>query len=470
MKVRMYRQGLGDCFLLSFPRRNTRGAEAREHVHVLIDCGVLLGTKAAQDTMQRVVRDIAEKTGGHLDVVVGTHEHWDHLSGFQQAQEEFEAIDFGEVWLGWTEDPADDQARALSKDREARAQALVLAMARMEEHGLASSPAFSAGTTALNFLGIDTPGLGSADALRAAAKKTLGTRGALDYLRKRGGRTGTKLTYQEPGTHFLLPGTEDVRVFVLGPPRNERFIRKDAPSKSEPETYEAMALSGRASLAAAFQREEGGFAEQGAPFESFHRVSLQDARSGPSSEFFRKHYGFEPGDVGEEWRRIDGEWLSTAEQLSLALDSDTNNTSLVLAFELGAGGPVLLFAADAQVGNWLSWQELEFNVGSGPARRRVTADDLLERTVLYKVGHHGSHNATLREHGLEKMKSRELRALIPVSIKMAQKKKWRMPFPSLLTRLEQKCRERVVQSDNPPVGKRWVTFDELGVDVEIPPG
>jgi uncharacterized protein YfiM (DUF2279 family) len=38
-----------------------------------------------------------------------------------------------------------------------------------------------------------------------------------------------------------------------------------------------------------------------------------------------------------------------------------DNTSLVLAIEL-ADGDVLLFAADAQVGNWLSWQDLTWSV------------------------------------------------------------------------------------------------------------
>jgi hypothetical protein len=37
---------------------------------------------------------------------------------------------------------------------------------------------------------------------------------------------------------------------------------------------------------------------------------------------------------------------------------------------------------------------------------KVKAEDLLERTVLYKVGHHASHNATLRQKGLELMKGR----------------------------------------------------------------
>ncbi|TIM05499.1 hypothetical protein [Mesorhizobium sp.] len=41
--------------------------------------------------------------------------------------------------------------------------------------------------------------------------------------------------------------------------------------------------------------------------------------------------------------------------LALDMNDATNNASLVLAFELGKGGNVLLFAADAQRGNWLSW-------------------------------------------------------------------------------------------------------------------
>ena len=73
------------------------------------------------------------------------------------------------------------------------------------------------------------------------------------------------------------------------------------------------------------------------------------------------------------------------------MNDKTNNASLVLAFEMGPGGKVLLFAADAQRGNWLSWTRGTWDDGD----KTVTASDLLARTVLYKVGHHGSHNATL---------------------------------------------------------------------------
>lgn len=87
------------------------------------------------------------------------------------------------------------------------------------------------------------------------------------------------------------------------------------------------------------------------------------------------------------FRRIDNEWLYSAEKLAIDMNDFTNNSSLVLAFELGRGGKVLLFAADAQRGNWISWANKPWKDG----RRTVTAQDLLGRTVLYKVGHHGSH-------------------------------------------------------------------------------
>ena len=43
--------------------------------------------------------------------------------------------------------------------------------------------------------------------------------------------------------------------------------------------------------------------------------------------------------------------------------------------------------------------------------------------------------------------SPDLVAMIPVDEKMAQKKKWAMPFDSLLRRLEEKTRGRVIRAD-----------------------
>ena len=112
-------------------------------------------------------------------------------------------------------------------------------------------------------------------------------------------------------------------------------------------------------------------------------------------------------------------------------------------------GKVLLFAADAQVGNWLSWQQLSWSLPSeNGSSTKVTATDLLQRTVFYKVGHHGSHNATLRENGLELMTGPDLVAFLPVVEEMARKKGWgKMPFQPLLRRLDEKTAGRIFRSD-----------------------
>jgi hypothetical protein len=151
---------------------------------------------------------------------------------------------------------------------------------------------------------------------------------------------------------------------------------------------------------------------------------------------------------GQEWRKIDADWATAAEAVALALDKHTNNTSLALAFEMTASGKVLLFPGDAQVGNWLSWHEREWRIGKGPAEQVVKGPALLARTVFYKVAHHGSHNATLRDKGLELMTHPDLVAFIPVRVAEARKNRWfEMPFVKLVGRLKEKTRGRVVLSD-----------------------
>ena len=99
----MYRQGLGDCHLLTF---NVGGDER----HVLIDCGSL-GSKTSGVSMSQVVADIKATTNGHLHLVIATHEHWDHVSGFNSQEATFRQFTVDHVWMAWTEDPSDALAR-----------------------------------------------------------------------------------------------------------------------------------------------------------------------------------------------------------------------------------------------------------------------------------------------------------------------------------------------------------------------
>jgi hypothetical protein len=414
----MYRQGLGDCFLVTFA--DARGGP----FHLLIDCGVILGTPQPEEVMGKVARDIAATTGNHLQVVVATHEHWDHLSGFLQAKDVFDQMKIDEVWFAWTEDPADDLASRLREGRRVALQAL---------RGLAGK-----------LTGLNHAAAGHVESLLgffgAAGGST--TRDALNYLA--GHPSKPRLRYLRPAEPPLpLPGG-DVRVFVLGPPHDERLIKRINPTRTGKEVYELTADADTAFLAAAGvlpgdAEDTGRLADLSQAFEPRFRLAPADAARFPLLQ------GYD--DPKEKWRRIDGDWLNGADRLALNLDSDTNNTSLALALELRPGGGVLLFPGDAQVGNWESWQDCSWAaVGAGGAA--VTGADLLRRTVLYKVGHHASHNATLRAKGLELMDSPDLVALIPVDHDMAVKKRWLgMPFPPLLARLQEKARGRVLRID-----------------------
>jgi hypothetical protein len=121
---------------------------------------------------------------------------------------------------------------------------------------------------------------------------------------------------------------------------------------------------------------------------------------------------------------------------------------VALAIELKDDNRVLLLPADAQLGNWQSWEKLTFIISeTGGQAHEVTSSDLLKRTVFYKVGHHASHNATLKENGLEAMEREDLLAMIPVDGSVAKNKKWQMPAPALYRRLLDKTRGRVLRSD-----------------------
>ena len=467
VKVRMYRQGLGDCFLLSFPTDTGRP------FYMMIDCGVLLGTQDGADRMNQVVRDVIDVTEGQLDLLVATHQHWDHLSGFLQAKDLFAGPDdkkprgkptklhVEQVWLAWTEDPTNRLANHLRAQRRRREQALQATVQSLHAMSadLRREEAQRAGVVDGQMQAVlagDQP-LSMKTALAAAqvedvlgffgAKGGGSTEDALQVVRDCSRRTPRFCRPQEAPIKLReIPG---VRFFVLGPPENEKLIKRSDPSKRHSEVYEeadrALNLDNAFFAAALPGDTPESLREVSQPFDRCYQIPVEQARQG---RFFQRHYyGEDPEPTrfrDQSWRWIQTDWLSMASQLALQLDNDTNNTSLALAIELVDSGKVLLFPADAQVGNWLSWSELSWTIDS----RKITAEDLLSRTVLYKVGHHGSHNATLRDQGLEKMQSEDLIALIPVDRAMAQKKRWNMPFPPLFRRLLEKTNGRVLQVDD----------------------
>ena len=107
IRVRMYRVGFGDCFLLSFEYA-TPLSDHRSERHILIDFGSTRLPGSRGDLVP-IARLINQHTGGKLDVVVVTHRHKDHLSAFGNseitdllAKPGFPKL----VVRSWTEDPA----------------------------------------------------------------------------------------------------------------------------------------------------------------------------------------------------------------------------------------------------------------------------------------------------------------------------------------------------------------------------
>jgi beta-lactamase superfamily II metal-dependent hydrolase len=421
--IRMYRHGLGDCHLITL--HGKQNAKYR----ILIDCGVILGTPDSSTIMTRVMDDVLRETDGSVDLLVATHEHWDHVSGFIQASDSFAKLDVREVWLAWTENANDPQAQKLGDERGNTLRMVRQAAARMQ---LAAGEEAIQITSLLEFFGVGA-GLSTKDALEAVRGKT------------------TNVRYCDPGDPPTELGNFGARIYVLGPPRDEKLLKRILPSAANPETYSlAVNAFGENVLPAL------GDDDDGSPFGAMHAIPDSIAQEMP---FFASQYW-----QTDSWRRIDVAWMSDATQLALALDSATNNTSLVLAIEL-EDADVLLFAADAQVGNWLSWQDLKWKVGG----KDVTGPDLLKKTLVYKVGHHGSHNATLREKGLELMEGLRI-AMIPVDHEMAQKKRWgKIPLEGLLTALDAKCRGFVLRSDQPARSefRAQVREDALFFEIEI---
>jgi hypothetical protein len=117
----------------------------------------------------------------------------------------------------------------------------------------------------------------------------------------------------------------------------------------------------------------------------------------------------------------------------------------VLAFELPVSKHVLLFPADAQAGNWRSWHDQPYET---PDKRKFSAAELLGQTVLYKVGHHGSHNATLKAKGLELMTHPDLVAMLPVEADGVTRLRYgQMPLKSLIRALREKTEGRILRLD-----------------------
>lgn len=435
--VRMYCQGLGDCFLISFPRKSDKP------FRVLIDCGVFQKTPDDNAKLNAVAQDLRNETGGEIDILVITHEHWDHIAGFSFANAVFQKFDFKQVWLSWAENPKDPDAKkvkaAIGKQRATIAAAMQ-ALEKAGGFGAVANPGLKKHLEETSqLMGFFGPAAAAKDAPRMKLGETM------DWLRSK----VSDNAFREPGECLALPGTQGVKAYILGPPKDIAAIRKMDPTGDQ--GYRNLAAT--ASLTGAIEWLINANPQTDlppGPFDDCYGLSVDEAQSEP---FYRDHYGFPNDSLGpgsQAWRRIDDDWLGALGRFALQLDVGVNNTSLALAFEL-PDGRTLIFPGDAQIGNWLSWDTVKFK-DEHHKELPATSKDLLNRAVFYKVGHHGSHNATRKAGGLEEMTSGDLVAMIPTDEDFAKTKHppkdgWKMPFSVLYKALKQQTDTRIARAD-----------------------
>ncbi|HEX5709143.1 MAG TPA: MBL fold metallo-hydrolase [Pyrinomonadaceae bacterium] len=390
VKIRMYNVGFGDAFLLVVPHKE------RDR-KVLVDCGVHSSgpnvKHSISEMARQIVADVTETDGvPRIDVVICTHRHQDHVSGFRDSSI-WETVEVAEVWMPWTEDPKDPEARRIRETQSKTAKHLTAALSAKQKR--------------LGASGANARQLAALAEIKELVDNSLTNAEAMFTLHE--GFTGDpRRRYLPYKTHSrnsfkprVLPG---VTVHLMGPSRDFEVIRDMDPPKGK--SYLRLMDAAAATD------------EQHTPFHSNWWIKI--------SEFNFPELRLAPADVERIKDVGEGQELAVA----VALEKAVNGTSLMIMFQIGKA--YLLFPGDAQWGTW------------NAALNHPDWRPLLERTTFYKIGHHGSHNATPVEF-VEEVLGKDFSAMASTR-HMA---KWKfIPKTELMEALRKKSKS-VVRSDKP---------------------
>lgn len=409
--VRMYNVGFGDCFLITLGSIDRRDQTPRPY-RILVDCGRHAGSARTEGdsepefdaVIDALIADLdaePDRSGPRIDLLVVTHRHRDHVHGFSKT-EKWAGIDVGEIWMPWVEDPTNQFAKDLVDRQEDLARRTLGALRALKA-------AAGDGATGELESAIEIAYNATSNAQAMQLLHT-GLKAARRRFLPRLGYFPDAFTQAELGD--LLP--RGVTIHVLGPSRDPKVIASlDPPSGA---AYEPMAPRRQAA-------DEDEQADIGAVPEPFGRA--WEAKEAD----LRSHLG------SEELERIkklaiDGS-VSPLEAV-FKLDRSINGTSLVLLIEVG--DKKLLFPGDAQWGTWKAILE------------HPEARELVRNTDVYKVGHHGSHNATPVDFVEKVMAADHWTTTSLVSVGPTNYPTWQnIPLAPLLTALGK--RGDVVRSD-----------------------
>jgi hypothetical protein len=435
----MYNTGsVGDCILLLFYK------EAVLTYSLLIDCG---GIKTSAAAVTPCVADIAATCNNQLDLLIVTHQHEDHISGFNLARALFDQIQVKETWMSWVENPTDPIAGVVKdkfgkrlkqlQEQTERAQTHLKEYARQTSNVLGFGKRYAQKQASLDAVKEQLEfEAGAAPSDAKGAAKGLTNNDAIEYVRKK----AATINYRLPGEVIKnIAGAEGIKFYILGPPRDPdlSFLKIEM---DEDEMYH-LALGVVPQSATATQRlTASGITLQplSSPFDTSYQLGGKE-----KAAWWRDYKSEEM-----RWRQVELDWLDK-EDMSLALTRFVNNTSLAMALEFEDSGRVILLPADAQSGNWMSWHKPDVS-NSLKANGGKNTNELLAATVFYKVGHHGSHNGTASHSGLELVNSQNLVAFMPLvqaKVPIAWGGAANFPAQQLYGVLIEKTKGRLIRTD-----------------------
>jgi hypothetical protein len=359
VSVRMHRVGFGDCFLVSFTYAEPL-EDGRSERHVLIDFGSV-SLPAGWKGLSSVAEAIRSRTGGALDVVVLSHRHRDHLSAFGSSEiaNLLQASSPPRLVVRpWTEAPNAEET--FTGEGTPGSDSLRFVRALLDARAFAQTIAEEL---------VQQGRRGLAGELHELAFAQLTNRAAITQLDTWAGETGDYLHYgATTKIGDVVPG---ITVRVLGPPTIEQHAAITSERSSDPSEFWMLYRNLVGNLPAAALESIG------------PRVAASENKVSPAPPI---------SDLGPtRWltSRLDREQLGSFLRIVRLMDDALNNTSVILLFEIeGAGGRRrMLFGGDAQIENW------EYTLKGIDKDANLA---LLRKIDLYKVGHHGSRNATPR--------------------------------------------------------------------------
>jgi beta-lactamase superfamily II metal-dependent hydrolase len=416
IEIRMYNVGFGDSFLLRVP---TDDGERR----ILVDCGYHSQGKGRFSDQDLVKQIKADLEGQPLHVVVATHRHQDHISGFGE-KDLWADVGVEEVWLPFTANP-----EAVREE-----PALRMWNAFMDN-------AHSLWDSAGNLTPAAISALGARDLDEQAAAEFMlwnaranapAIENLLNGLKRADGRQAKRRFLPEDKGRYpsqlvtrALPG---ITTYVLGPPTDPQFRKQRNVPSSWGFGDEMPSTTG------------GQSGEIAPPFSAEWRIPVN--RLPPRRPF--------QDTTLQSIRLFNDDLLYAAK----TLDGFLNGESLVLVLEIGTAR--LLLPGDAEVGAWTT------------IMNNADALELAASATFMKVGHHGSHNATPITF-IDKHLPKKTPAMISTQ-EGPGKYRSGIPLEKLLERMDLR-KMPYVRSDRPPIESYGIfTPDPEGrwVDCVIP--